>query len=66
MHYPSQLVPKNCCTAAKPVDEELVATAIAGVIKVVRAQGQSLEPNCSGARATACWISNSDAGSATS
>lgn len=27
----------------KPVDEELVATAIAGVIKIVRAQGQSLE-----------------------
>ncbi len=27
----------------KPVDEELVASAIAGVIKIVRAQGQSLE-----------------------
>jgi hypothetical protein len=27
----------------KPVDEELVAAAIAGVIKVVRDQGQSLE-----------------------
>ncbi|MBO3457822.1 hypothetical protein G7B40_021905 [Aetokthonos hydrillicola Thurmond2011] len=27
----------------KPVDEELVAAAIAGVIKIVRAQGQSLE-----------------------
>lgn len=27
----------------KPVDEELVATAIAGVIKIVRDQGQSLE-----------------------
>lgn len=27
----------------KPVDEELVAAAIAGVIALVRAQGQSLE-----------------------
>lgn len=27
----------------KPIDEELVATAIAGVIKIVREQGQSLE-----------------------
>ena len=27
----------------KTVDEELVAAAIAGVIKIVRAQGQSLE-----------------------
>ncbi|NJM69409.1 MAG: hypothetical protein HC862_03815 [Scytonema sp. RU_4_4] len=27
----------------KPIDEELVAAAIAGVIKIVRAQGQSLE-----------------------
>lgn len=26
-----------------PVDEELVAAAIAGVVKIVRAQGQSLE-----------------------
>jgi hypothetical protein len=27
----------------QPVDEELVASAIAGVIKIVRSQGQSLE-----------------------
>ena len=27
----------------QPVDEELVAVAIAGVIKLVRSQGQSLE-----------------------
>lgn len=27
----------------KPIDEELVAAAIAGVIKIVRSQGQSLE-----------------------
>ncbi|MBD2528725.1 hypothetical protein H6G97_03760 [Nostoc flagelliforme FACHB-838] len=27
----------------QPIDEELVASAIAGVIKIVRAQGQSLE-----------------------
>ncbi|MBF2005229.1 hypothetical protein ACF3DV_06325 [Chlorogloeopsis fritschii PCC 9212] len=27
----------------KPIDEELVARAIAGVVKIVRAQGQSLD-----------------------
>lgn len=27
----------------KPVTEELIATAIAGVVKLVRSQGQSLE-----------------------
>jgi hypothetical protein len=27
----------------QPVDEELVAAVIAGVVKIVRAQGQSLE-----------------------
>ncbi len=35
--------PRNCCSATKTVDEELVASAIAGVIKIVRSQGQSLE-----------------------
>ncbi len=44
MHYPIPASPQEIVALRqKPVDEELVATAIAGVIKVVRAQGQSLE-----------------------
>jgi len=41
MHYPSQLVPRNL-HCGKTVDEELVATAIAGVIKVVTRSGSIL------------------------
>lgn len=44
MHYP---IPDSSqeilALRQKPVTEELVAAAIAGVIKIVRAQGQSLE-----------------------
>lgn len=44
MNYP---IPDNTqdimALRQKPVDEELVAAAIAGVIKIVRSQGQSLE-----------------------
>ncbi len=44
MHYPIPASPQEIVALRqKPVDEELVATVIAGVIKVVRAQGQSLE-----------------------
>ena len=44
MHYPIPASPQDIIALRqKPVDEELVATAIAGVIKIVRAQGQSLE-----------------------
>ena len=44
MHYPIPASPQEIVALRqKPIDEELVATAIAGVIKVVRAQGQSLE-----------------------
>ncbi|MES1024279.1 MULTISPECIES: hypothetical protein [Chroococcaceae] len=44
MHYPIPASPEEIADLRqKPVDEELVAAAIAGVITIVRAQGQSLE-----------------------
>ncbi|BAU04173.1 MULTISPECIES: hypothetical protein [Fischerella] len=44
MNYPIPDNPQEIIALRqKPVDEEIVAAAIAGVIKVVRAQGQSLE-----------------------
>lgn len=44
MHYPIPASPQEIVALRqKPVNEELVAAAIAGVIKIVRAQGQSLE-----------------------
>ncbi|MCX7595488.1 MAG: hypothetical protein N2235_17370 [Fischerella sp.] len=44
MNYPIPDNPQEIIALRqKPVDEELVAAAIAGVIKIVRAQGQSLE-----------------------
>lgn len=44
MHYPIPVSPQEIIALQQqPVNEELVATAIAGVIKIVRDQGQSLE-----------------------
>lgn len=44
MHYPIPDSPQEIVALRqKPVNEELIATAIAGVIKLVRSQGQSLE-----------------------
>lgn len=44
MNYPIPASPQEIVALQeKPVDEELVATAIAGVIQVARSQGQSLE-----------------------
>lgn len=44
MHYPIPASPQEIVALQlQPVDEELVAAAIAGVIKIVRAEGQSLE-----------------------
>ncbi|MEH2192126.1 MAG: hypothetical protein V7K98_05600 [Nostoc sp.] len=44
MNYPIPDSPQEIfALRQQPIDEELVAAAIAGVIKVVRAQGQSLE-----------------------
>ncbi|MUL36603.1 hypothetical protein [Gloeocapsopsis dulcis] len=44
MHYPIPASPEEIVDLhQEPVNEELVAAAIAGVIKIVRAQGQSLE-----------------------
>ncbi len=44
MNYPIPESPQDILALQqKPIDEELVAAAIAGVVKVVRAQGQSLE-----------------------
>ncbi len=44
MNYPIPHSPQEIVNLRQnPVDEELVAAAIAGVIKIVRSQGQSLE-----------------------
>ncbi|CDN13427.1 MAG: hypothetical protein HRU34_05870 [Richelia sp.] len=44
MNYPIPEKPQEIfALRQQPVDEELVATAIAGVIKIVSSQGQSLE-----------------------
>jgi hypothetical protein len=44
MNYPIPDSPQEIVALKQnPVDEELVAAAIAGVIRIVRAQGQSLE-----------------------
>ncbi|MHC0063264.1 hypothetical protein ACWATR_10095 [Nostoc sp. UIC 10890] len=44
MNYPIPDSPQEIINLRQqPIDEELVASAIAGVIKIVRAQGQSLE-----------------------
>ncbi|MBD2597742.1 hypothetical protein BCD64_11750 [Nostoc sp. MBR 210] len=44
MNYPIPDSPQDILALQqKPVDEELVASAIAGVIKIVRSQGKSLE-----------------------
>lgn len=44
MNYPIPDSPQEISALRKqPVDEELVAAVIAGLVKVVRAQGQSLD-----------------------
>lgn len=44
MHYPIPSNPEEIIDLRqKPVSDELVATAIAGVIQFVRSQGQSLD-----------------------
>ncbi|MEY3222931.1 MAG: hypothetical protein ACLBM1_13085 [Cuspidothrix sp.] len=44
MNYPIPDSPQEISALRKqPVDEELVAAVIAGVVKVIRAQGQSLD-----------------------
>jgi len=44
MHYPIPTSHQEIVALQqKPVTEELVASAIAGVVKVVRSQGQSLD-----------------------
>lgn len=44
MNYPIPGSPQEIfALKQQPIDEELVASAIAGVIKIVRSQGQSLE-----------------------
>jgi hypothetical protein len=44
MNYPIPDSPQEIfALKQQPIDEELVASAIAGVIKIVRSQGQSLD-----------------------
>ena len=44
MNYPIPASPEEIIALRQnPIDEELIATAIAGVVKIARAQGKSLE-----------------------
>ncbi len=44
MNYPIPANPEEIMALRqKPIDEELIAAAIAGVIKIARSQGQSLD-----------------------
>lgn len=44
MHYPIPASPEEIIALRnKPVDEEMIAVAIAGVVKLARSQGQSLD-----------------------
>jgi hypothetical protein len=44
MHYPIPAKPEEIIALRhRPVDEEMVAVAIAGVVKLARSQGQSLD-----------------------
>ncbi|MGL5196936.1 MAG: hypothetical protein ACRC8Y_25380 [Chroococcales cyanobacterium] len=44
MNYPIPTSPQELVALRQqPIDEELVASAIAGVIRIARAQGKSLE-----------------------
>ncbi|HEY9837626.1 MAG TPA: hypothetical protein V6D27_12085 [Vampirovibrionales bacterium] len=44
MNYPIPTSPQELVALRQqPIDEELVASAIAGVIKIARAQGKSLD-----------------------
>jgi hypothetical protein len=44
MHYPIPVSPEEIfALRSRPVDEEMIAVAIAGVVKLARSQGQSLD-----------------------
>lgn len=44
MHYPIPVSPQEIVALKqRPVNEELIATAIAGVVKIARLKGQSLD-----------------------
>ncbi|XTZ11878.1 MAG: hypothetical protein ACP8RL_07570 [cyanobacterium endosymbiont of Rhopalodia inflata] len=44
MHYPIPASPEEIfALRSQPVDEEMIVMAIAGVIKLARSQGQSLD-----------------------
>ncbi|XHU95614.1 MAG: hypothetical protein JJP05_07885 [cyanobacterium endosymbiont of Rhopalodia gibba] len=44
MHYPIPASPEEIfALRSQPVDEEMIVVAIAGVIKLARSQGQSLD-----------------------
>jgi hypothetical protein len=59
MHYPIPASPQEIIALRqKPVSEEVVASAIAGVIKVVRSQGQSLEQLKAQLLADDSWLDN--------
>jgi hypothetical protein len=44
MHYPIPVSPQEIVALRqKPINEELIATAIAGVVQIARLKGQSLD-----------------------
>jgi hypothetical protein len=44
MYYPIPVSPQEIVELRqKPINEELIATAIAGVVKIARSKGQSLD-----------------------
>lgn len=44
MHYPIPTSPQEIVALrARPADEEMIAVAIAGVVRLARSQGQSLD-----------------------
>lgn len=44
MHYPIPASPEEIfALRSRPVDEEMIALAITGVVKLARSQGQSLD-----------------------
>ena len=44
MHYPIPASPEEIfALRSQPVDEEMIAVAIAGIVKLARSQGQSLD-----------------------
>ncbi len=67
MNYPIPASPEEIIALRQnPINEELIATAIAGVVKIARSQGKSLEQLTAEVlqedplldQSQRCWLSN--------